>query len=115
MLESNPSRNSQLETQPNDEQGAGLLVGASIVWIDFPCLLKLIQRSRREAASAILGCTLKKYHSRMRYKRRSAVPPTWNMARFGCGIFVFADPFFLLRPSRGGFCGVSGIASPPRV
>jgi hypothetical protein len=55
MLESNPSRNSQLETHPNDEQGVGGLVGALIIRIDFPMPLKLTKRSRREAAS-ILFC-----------------------------------------------------------
>ena len=43
MLESNPSRNSQLETHPNDEQGAGVLVGASFVRIDFLMPLKTHQ------------------------------------------------------------------------
>ena len=44
MLESNPSRNSQLETHPNDELGASARqVGASIVWIDFPMPFKTHQ------------------------------------------------------------------------
>jgi len=39
MLESTPSRNSQLETHPTMSRGVGLGVGASIVRIDFLCLL----------------------------------------------------------------------------
>jgi hypothetical protein len=51
MLESNPSRNSRLETHPNDEKGASVVwIGAPIVRIDFPMPSKLIKGSRREAA-----------------------------------------------------------------
>jgi hypothetical protein len=44
MLESNPSRNSQLETHPNrDEQGRRFSDRRPIVWIDFRMPLKLIK------------------------------------------------------------------------
>jgi hypothetical protein len=44
MLESNLSRDSQLETHPNDEPASAVWVGASIVWIDFPMPPKLINK-----------------------------------------------------------------------
>ena len=52
MLESNPSRNSQLETYPKDERGrCALYVGASIIRRDFLMPSKLIKQCRRVAAS----------------------------------------------------------------
>ena len=44
MLESNPSRNSQLETHPNDERGRRFFDRRlRMFWIDFLMPLKLIQ------------------------------------------------------------------------
>jgi hypothetical protein len=52
MLESNPPRNNQVETHPNDGERRRLMVGASVVWIDFPMPLK--NSSREGAASGFL-------------------------------------------------------------
>ena len=78
MLESNPSRTSRLETHPNGERGVDRFDRRPGVWIDFPMPLKLIKRSRREAASFLIRhgsektLFLKKYFSfRIVYRRRS--------------------------------------------
>jgi len=59
-LESNPPRNSQLETHPNDEQWGGGRCGSSplIIRIDFRMPLKLIKEKMR---SLLVGLSSTEY------------------------------------------------------
>ena len=82
MLESNPSRNSQLETHPNDEQGRRPF-GRRLDRLDrFP---HASSNSSREAVAKrhpYLCRNRIKIRSRMSYERRSVALPTWSMAGF---------------------------------
>ena len=83
MLESNPSRNSQLETHPNDERGRRLL-GRRLDYLDrFP---HAFQNSSSEVAAkrhpCFYGAAEKISFPRMPYKRRSAAESSRSMAGF---------------------------------
>jgi hypothetical protein len=77
MLESNPSRNSRLETHPKDERGRRLDRSDR-----FPQAFKTHQEKPPRSGILVFVERWKKYRSRTLYKRRSAAESTRSMAGF---------------------------------
>ncbi len=73
-------------------RGVDLVVGASIVWIDFLMPLKTHQEKPPRSGILVFAARSKKCRSRMPYKRRSATEPTRSMAGFGYVAVFFGMP-----------------------
>src|SRR6266513_435058 len=103
MLESNPSRNSQLETHPKGEPRRRPLVGASIVRIDFLMPLKLIKRRRREAAPLYFAVSAERF-----FFACAAVKVRKKYHLNGRGCIFSRVPIVQAVPFRPVFSGRSG-------